>query len=103
MHKLAPYAAIALLAALDASGATADAGTCRAQGRHYELGQTACLNTPNGPRLATCAMVVNNSSWKFSDTPCTVSDASPPGAARPMVRRDLAPVGAANMREALLR
>jgi hypothetical protein len=82
MHRLAPYAAIALLAALDALGATAVAGTCRALGRHFELGQTACLATPNGPRLATCAMVLNNSSWQFSEVPCTVSDVSPPGAPR---------------------
>jgi hypothetical protein len=82
MHRLAPYAAIALIAALDALTATATAGTCRALGRHFELGQTVCLNTPKGPRLATCAMVLNNSSWQFSDVPCTVSQVSPPGAAR---------------------
>jgi len=87
MHRLAPYAAIALIAALDALSATADAGTCRAQGRHFELGQTACLPTPNGPRLATCAMVLNNSSWQFSETPCTVSGVSPPGAAQPQWHR----------------
>jgi hypothetical protein len=104
MHRLAPYAAVALVAALDALGATAAGGTCRAQGRHFELGQTACLTTPNGPRLATCAMVLNNSSWQFSEVPCTVSDVSPPGSSRPaLARRDRAPVGAADMRAALLR
>ena len=27
------------------------------------------------PRAATCGMVLNNTSWQFSDTPCVVSDA----------------------------
>jgi hypothetical protein len=50
---------------------------CRAQGREFELGKTACLATPKGPRLATCGMVLNNTSWQFSDTPCVVSSAAP--------------------------
>jgi hypothetical protein len=74
MRRLGPFVGVALLAALDAllSSAAADC-TCRAQGREFQLGERACLTTPNGARLATCGMVLNNSSWEFSDTPCTVS------------------------------
>jgi hypothetical protein len=54
----------------------------RAPGRQVELGQTACLMSPKGPRLATCGMALNNTSWQFSESPCTVSDVSPPGAPR---------------------
>jgi hypothetical protein len=50
--------------------------TCRSQGRDFELGQSTCLQTPKGARIATCGMVLNNTSWTFSDTPCVVSDAS---------------------------
>ena len=47
--------------------------TCRAQGRDLEQGQTICMATPKGFRLATCGMVLNNSSWSVSETPCVVS------------------------------
>ncbi len=47
--------------------------TCRAQGRDFELGQTACLASPNGPRLATCGMVLNNTSWQITRRPCPES------------------------------
>ncbi len=78
VRRLGPYAAVALIAAVDAllSAAAADC-TCRAQGRDFQLGERACLATPNGARLATCGMVLNNSSWEFSQTPCTVSAAAP--------------------------
>ena len=52
--------------------------TCRSQGRDYELGQSVCLQTPKGARIATCGMVLNNTSWQFSDTPCVISDAPAP-------------------------
>jgi hypothetical protein len=105
MHRLGPSAAVVLIAALDALSAAAAADcTCRAQGRRFEQGQTACLATPKGPRLATCGMVLNNSSWEFSETPCRVSDVSPPGRSRPAsARGDRVPPGAADRRAALLR
>jgi hypothetical protein len=43
---------------------------CRAPGRTFEVGQTGCLQTPEGPRLAECAMVLNNTSWRFTESPC---------------------------------
>ena len=56
------------------SSALADC-TCRAGGRDYELGQTVCLRTPAGPRLATCGMVLNNTSWQFSSAACVIAGA----------------------------
>jgi hypothetical protein len=49
--------------------------TCRSQGRDFELGQSTCLQTPKGARIATCGMVLNNTSWQFTNTPCVVSAA----------------------------
>ena len=49
--------------------------TCRSQGRDYDLGKSVCLQTPKGARIATCGMVLNNTSWQISDTPCVVSAA----------------------------
>jgi hypothetical protein len=43
--------------------------TCRAQGRDFRVGETACIRS----RLATCDTVLNNTSWSMSDAPCTVS------------------------------
>jgi hypothetical protein len=78
MRTLGPPAAVALIAALDALWVPAVADcTCRAQGRAFELGATACLTTPKGARLATCGMVLNNSSWQFSEVPCTVAEVLP--------------------------
>jgi len=64
-------ALVALDVALNA--AVADC-ICRARGQEFELGQSVCLPTPKGARIATCGMVLNNTSWQFSDTPCVVSD-----------------------------
>jgi hypothetical protein len=47
--------------------------TCRGPGRDFEVGQSACLMTPKGYRLAKCGTVLNNTSWIFSDTPCVSS------------------------------
>ena len=57
------------------SEAAADC-TCRALGRDFELGRSICL----GSRLATCAMVLNNTSWSISSTPCLESRLTPVGA-----------------------
>src|SRR5215216_3707570 len=62
-------AALAAAASLTSPPAAADC-TCRALGQDFELGRVVCLSTPNGPRLATCGMVLNNTSWRLSDTPC---------------------------------
>ena len=76
-HQLC-FAAMAMLATLDARPAVADPDcTCRAQGRDFTLGQSVCLATPRGARIATCAMVLNNTSWQFTETPCVVSNLRP--------------------------
>lgn len=46
---------------------------CRAQGIDHELGTTICLRGPKGPRMAQCVMVLNNTSWKFSEAPCALA------------------------------
>lgn len=47
--------------------------TCRAQGREWGLGQTVCLKTATGERLATCTMDLNVTSWRITDVPCATS------------------------------
>jgi hypothetical protein len=44
--------------------------TCRAAGKAYELGQTACLTVGGSPRLARCEMALNNTSWTFLPDAC---------------------------------
>jgi hypothetical protein len=56
--------------------------TCRALGRAFALGESACLITPAGPRLATCGMMLNNTSWLFSETAQAVSERGATGATR---------------------
>lgn len=67
-----PILIVSLIAADALTPASADC-TCRSQGRDYELGQSVCLQSPKGARIATCGMVLNNTSWQFTETPCTVS------------------------------
>ena len=58
-----------------ATDAAADC-TCRAAGRDFDLGRSICMPTPTGFRLATCDMVLNNTSWRISSTPCVVASAA---------------------------
>ena len=46
---------------------------CRAQGKTFAVGETACLRTSEGPRVAECGMVLNNTSWQFTARPCPES------------------------------
>ena len=55
--------------------------TCRAPGHVYNLGEEACLQTPQGPRRATCIMTLNVTSWDIGGSPCSVSRLERPGAA----------------------
>jgi hypothetical protein len=64
---------VAIAALLAASRpATADC-QCRAAGVIATHGQTLCIPTPNGMRLARCSKVSNVSSWTFLDAPCPVA------------------------------
>jgi hypothetical protein len=65
------------VAATTATSVAATECTCRAMNRDFELGRSVCLRTPDGARLATCGMVLNNTSWKISSTPCVVSTNRP--------------------------
>ena len=46
---------------------------CRAQGKTFAVGEIACLRTSEGPRVAECGMVLNNTSWQFTARPCPES------------------------------
>lgn len=47
--------------------------TCRFRGADYQLGDVVCLNGPNGPRLAQCQIVLNNTSWQRLETQCPLT------------------------------
>ncbi len=70
MRIILTSAAAAILASAVATPASAEC-TCRGRnGVEVFLGETVCLPTPNGPRMARCEMVLNNSSWTFLNDPC---------------------------------
>ncbi|MES0808779.1 hypothetical protein ABLO27_04800 [Roseibium sp. SCPC15] len=48
--------------------------TCRYQGEDYGLGESICLKSPSGLKMATCEMVLNNTSWQISNAPCPVTN-----------------------------
>lgn len=62
----------ASLLALIPAPAVADPDcTCRGPGgRLFHQGETTCLPSPDGPRLARCAMALNNTSWAYTKERC---------------------------------
>lgn len=46
---------------------------CRAQGRTFAVGESVCLRTADGPRMALCGMVLNNTSWQVTERSCPES------------------------------
>ncbi|MBZ8132570.1 hypothetical protein [Afifella sp. IM 167] len=68
----------ASLLAAEAAHAGSDC-TCRAKGGvTAREGDTICIATPNGQQMARCEKVLNNTSWKFLNTPCpSASNGSP--------------------------
>jgi hypothetical protein len=44
--------------------------TCRAKGQVFQMGESVCLDTPDGPRLALCVMDQNVSSWRRTPAAC---------------------------------
>ena len=46
---------------------------CRAQGRLFAPGESVCLKTAHGGRLAECQMVTNVMSWGVTDKACPES------------------------------
>ena len=59
--------------ARSAEAAHAAECVCRAQGRTFAVGESACLRTAAGARVAECGMVLNNTSWQFTARPCPES------------------------------
>jgi hypothetical protein len=49
--------------------------TCRHSGGEVAEGQTACIKSPTGMKMARCETVLNNTSWKMLDAPCPYSQA----------------------------
>jgi len=43
---------------------------CRAIGIEARQGETLCIPTPEGERMASCGMVLNVSSWTFLKEAC---------------------------------
>ncbi|MBY8915592.1 hypothetical protein KUG85_01385 [Nitratireductor sp. L1-7-SE] len=70
MLRHAGIAALAVALSLPVAGASAAECQCRANGSAFRQGETTCLALPDGPRLARCEMVLNNSSWKILDQAC---------------------------------
>jgi hypothetical protein len=54
------------------AGHSADC-VCRAQGRTFAVGESVCLRTASGPRIALCGMVLNNTSWQMTERDCPES------------------------------
>lgn len=55
--------------------------TCRGNGADIPEGQTVCLKTSSGAKLARCERVLNNTSWKILEKDCPTASL-PQGAIR---------------------
>lgn len=76
-----------LIVAAPAMAGDDKACTCRAPGRRVELGDTICLNTPDGPKRAMCVMNQNVTSWSISKEGCEDAALSRPPVAPPLSRK----------------
>ncbi len=47
--------------------------TCRYEGNDIAEGNTVCMITSQGKKLARCERILNNTSWKFLGEGCPVS------------------------------
>jgi hypothetical protein len=72
--------ALALLA-LGAVGQTPAEAACTCRGRNVVAreGQTVCLSTPWGARLARCEKAQNVTTWRFLEAPCPLAQGSGTG------------------------
>ena len=84
MRKRIGALALLALGALGQAPAEAD---CRCRGRNVvaQEGETVCLSTPWGLRLARCEKAQNVATWRFLDGSCPLAHDRRPGgrAARP--------------------
>ncbi|MCP4073899.1 MAG: hypothetical protein GY742_19565 [Hyphomicrobiales bacterium] len=46
--------------------------TCRYKGKNVPEGQSTCIKTAKGYKIAKCSRVLNNTSWKFTKKECPV-------------------------------
>ncbi len=46
---------------------------CRADGRRFAAGERTCLRAGGAPRLASCQMDQNVTSWRLTGEPCPES------------------------------
>jgi len=69
MRLILAGAAAALLTGVALSPAQADC-TCRARDVVATHGETVCIRTPEGFRLARCEKVSNVASWAFLEKEC---------------------------------
>ena len=84
MRSSGVLAALTIVATGLATGALADPVaardddcTCRAtKGRRVHLGDTLCLDTAEGPRVAMCIKNQNLTFWSFSSEGCALSSAA---------------------------
>lgn len=83
MRIVAAVLSTALLIGAGSAPAEADC-KCRARGVVAAEGQTLCIRTPDGLRLARCGKVSNVASWTFLQGPCPLASlelsAQPTGA-----------------------
>jgi hypothetical protein len=81
------FVSLALLLIAAPTNAAANC-SCRAPGVTATHGQTLCIRTPEGARLARCEKVSNVSSWRFLNGPCPIAAVPPaiPSAAMPVAR-----------------
>lgn len=70
-HYLAVVAIITIsLPAISNAGPSCK---CRYAGKTFEVNTCVCLNVAAGAQMACCDMVVNNTSWTFSQRACPMS------------------------------
>ena len=53
--------------------------TCRYRGQSYTVKSCVCINRGDGPQLACCELVLNNTSWSFSAGGCPAASVDRPG------------------------
>jgi len=46
--------------------------TCRYKGKKVPEGQSTCIKTADGYKVAQCSRVLNNTSWKFTKERCPI-------------------------------
>lgn len=70
MRIITTLCATALFVAIAGVSNAGENCTCRGNGEDIPEGQTVCLKTASGMKLARCERVLNNTSWKILDSDC---------------------------------